>query len=86
MGKNEMGKHKRVAGEVKAATGEYHPPIVTPIAIRIDHYSEHDNRPTSHGSMLTDTTTVEPPSNDTVPGEYDPPRPPPDPPPQTHAK
>ena len=70
------------AREIEAAAGEYPPCIKTPV----DRYDGHNNEPSGHGVACPDPLSVEHPRNDTVPGEYDPPRPPPDPPPHTHAE
>jgi hypothetical protein len=73
MGKNETGKHNQVAQEVKAAVGEYLPPIETPVDCR----DEHDNKIGTHEVAHTATFAVKFPLNDAAPGEYYPPPPPP---------
>jgi len=71
MGKNEMGKHKRVAREVEAAAGEYPLPIET----LVDHRDEHSNRTGAREPVHVTTLAVELPLDDTVSGECHPPTP-----------
>jgi hypothetical protein len=68
--------------EVEAAAGEYPPCIET----HVDCYDEHNNKPSGHGVLCLDPLSIEHPQNDTVLGEYGPPRPLPDPPLHTHCE